>query len=75
MPKLPERIYYHIEDLAERWSLPVREIEYYIEQSHLTAHIRLYDTELDVGMFEDSKIGKSYFIPHETQTADGLYAL
>ena len=72
---IPVRDYFYLKEIADYWKISTLDIEYMIENAHLTACFFLLDVEVEYGGYEKTADGKSCLIPYEKACCRGLYPL
>lgn len=69
---LVEKDYYTLEEIAERWKLPMRDLAYLAENGLLRVSVRLFGVEIERGTFEEFGDGQWQRMPYDRVRIDGL---
>ena len=73
---LVEKLYFDLEEVCERWSLPKRDVGYLAENGLLRVSVRLFDARIERGVYErDTLDGHPHRIPFEQAMFTGLQDL
>ncbi len=72
---VPTRDYFYLKEVVNYWKISAIEIEYMIENAHLTACFFLLNVEIEYGGYEKTADGKACLIPYERNYCRGLYPL
>jgi hypothetical protein len=73
---LIEKDYFALEEVAERWRAPMRDLAYMAENGELRVSVRLYTVRLEEGIYEhDTRDGHPHRIPFDQSWFSGLQDL
>ncbi len=72
---IPERKYYYLNEIVKCWSISEIELEYLIENGHLTACFFLLNIDVESGYYEKTGDGRLSATPYEIITYRGLHPL
>jgi hypothetical protein len=71
-----EKDYFALEEVAERWRAPMRDLAYMAETGMVRVSVRLFDVRIERGIYErDPQDGAPYRIPFEQAVFTGLQDL
>ncbi|MDA0782801.1 MAG: hypothetical protein O2942_11130 [Proteobacteria bacterium] len=71
----PEREYYYLDEVINHWGVSNVDIEYLIENGHLTACFFLLNVDVEVGTYEKTADGRYSAVSHEIIKYRGLHQL
>ncbi len=72
---LIDKAYFTLEELAERWRLPCRDLVYLAENGLLRLSVRLFGVWLEFGAYEESADGQWSSVPLDRQRFTGFQDL
>lgn len=74
---LPNKKYFCVKEVVERWSTKKRDVHYYIENNLLKTHVWLSHVSVsaDVDYYDIEQDGDSFSVIEDTKTISGLYPL
>ena len=71
---LPDREYYSLQELADRWNLPVADIQHFAETGKLEVSVRLSGVHAEAGNYERTAEG-NFTLPRFRKLLNGHYPL
>ncbi len=75
MMRLIDKAYFTLEEIAERWRLPHRDVAYLAENGLLRLSVRLFGVYLEQGIYEEGATGDWCRIPQERGSFTGFQDL
>jgi hypothetical protein len=72
---LPEKAYFGLEEIEERWGLPRRDLVYLAENGILRVSLRVWDTLVERGTCEAASEGGLFAVPSSRKRHSGLLDL
>ncbi|MBM3952648.1 MAG: hypothetical protein FJ311_14495 [Rhodospirillales bacterium] len=72
---LPEKAYFGLEEIEERWGLPRRDLVYLVENGILKVSVRVWNLPIERGYYEDGPANNPHPVALEQRRVSGLLDL